>query len=243
MSGIPRHVAVVVPARNEEEHIAACLLGLDAAVRRLCSDHPNVTTDVVVVLDRCTDGTGAVAAALGARTVRSDAGRVGSSRGIGILRAQRHIRRRALSDGDVWLANTDADSRVPDTWLTRQVSLAAAGIDMVVGTVVPEGLDAARERRWHQDHALAEGHSHVHGANLGLRLSTYLAVGGFADVAVHEDLDIVTRVRALTSRWVATHRTSVTTSGRDTSRVDGGFATYISGLDAGLDAGDASCAS
>ena len=239
MSGVPRHVAVVVPARNEERTIAVCLQRLDAAVHRLQREHPNVTADVFVVLDRCTDGTAAVASAHGASTLRSDAGRVGSARRLGALRAHRHVRRRGISAGDVWLANTDADTEVPDTWLTGQVGFAAAGVDMVVGTVTPAGLDPARDSRWHRNHVLGEGHSHVHGANLGLRLSTYLAAGGFADVAVHEDLDIVTRVRAITPRWVATHRTSVTTSGRDASRVDGGFASYI----ARLDTGDASCAS
>ena len=139
----------------------------------------------------------------------------------------------------MWLANTDADTEVPDTWLSSQVRIAAAGTDMVVGTVTPSGLDPVRHDQWCANHVLAEGHSHVHGANLGVRMSTYLRAGGFADVGVHEDLDMVTRVRAITSKWVATHVTSVTTSGRDQSRVDGGFASYI----AGLGTGDNSCAS
>jgi glycosyltransferase involved in cell wall biosynthesis len=233
----PRHVAVVVPARNEEQHIGTCLRSVHAAVSELRRDHPHVTCEVLVVLDRCTDGTGEIAASYGVRTVRSDAGRVGTARRLGVERAQRSARRMGFAPEDVWLANTDADTEVPATWLSHQTAFAADAVDMVVGTVTPAALDAARHDRWHAGHVLAEGHSHVHGANLGLRLSTYLAVGGFADVAVHEDLDLVTRVRAMTSAWVATHRTSVLTSGRDQSRVDGGFASYIADL------GDSSCAS
>lgn len=212
MNGVPRHVAVVVPACNEEQHIGACLTSVSAAIGALRQEYPSITCEVVVVLDRCTDGTDSVASAHGACTVRSDAGRVGSARRIGTLRAHRHVRLTGIADGDVWLANTDADTEVPDTWLTHQVGFAAAGVDMVVGTVSPKDLDPGRDTHWRRNHVLVEGHSHVHGANLGLRLSVYLAAGGFADVAVHEDLDIVTRVRAVTPRWVATHRTSVTTS-------------------------------
>lgn len=239
MSGqcTPGHVAVVVPARNEVQHIGACLRSVHEAVRRLRSDRPHVTSEVIVVLDRCTDGTRAAAVSHGACVVRSDLGRVGSARRVGIERVRRLARRRRLVPEDVWLANTDADTQVPISWLSDQVAFGADGLDMVVGTVTPTGLDDARDRRWRAEHALVEGHSHVHGANLGLRLSAYIAAGGFADVAVHEDLDLVTRVRAETSAWVATHRTSVLTSGRDQSRVDGGFASYIADL------GDSSCAS
>lgn len=233
----PRHVAVVVPARNEEERIGACLASVMDGVRHLRRAHPRITCDLFVVLDRCTDGTSAVAARHGALLVRSDAGRVGAARRLGARRAHARIRRSGLGPEHVWLANTDADTTVPDTWLTDQMDLAADGIDMVVGTVTPSGLEPALRDRWCANHTLGEGHSHVHGANLGVRLSAYLSVGGFADVAVHEDLDLVTRVRATTPRWVATHRTSVTTSGREQSRIEGGFASYLSGL------GDATCAS
>ena len=226
----PRHVAVVVPARNEERHVDACLRSVQHAVDRLLVERPRVTAEVFVVLDRCTDGTGPAAAAHGVRTVSSDAGRVGTARRLGVERAQRRAHRSGFDAGDVWLANTDADTEVPVSWLTDQVDFAADGLDMVVGTVSPMGLDSVQEARWHAEHALVEGHSLVHGANLGLRLSTYLAAGGFADVAVHEDLDLVTRVRATAAAWVATHRTSVRTSGRGESRVDGGFASYLNGL-------------
>jgi hypothetical protein len=70
----------------------------------------------------------------------------------------------------------------------------------------------------------------VHGANLGLRASTYCKVGGFAAVSLHEDLDLVNRVKAFTTRWATTHRTSVRTSARTKSRVEGGFASYVADL-------------
>jgi hypothetical protein len=133
----------------------------------------------------------------------------------------------------VWLANTDADTTVPRDWLTSQLDIAGSGVDAVIGTVTPSGLDAAAHHRWHTEHQLRDGHPHVHGANLGLRADTYIEVGGFAPLSVDEDRDLVAKVRRITNRWVATHRTTVVTSARTASRIEGGFATYITGMGAG----------
>ena len=86
---------------------------------------------------------------------------------------------------------------------------------------------------WLERHELREGHGHVHGANLGVRADAYLAVGGFAPLAVHEDVGLVARLRDAGHPWVATDRCRVRTSGRTESRVDGGFATFLAGLTAG----------
>ena len=49
------------------------------------------------------------------------------------------------------------------------------------------------------------GHPHVHGANLGIRGSTYLDVGGWANRPAHEDVALVTAVTDLgTVRIVTT---------------------------------------
>lgn len=92
-------------------------------------------------------------------------------------------------------------------------------------------LDATRAAHWRDLHDLVEGHPHVHGANLGIRGSHWRAVGGFGDLTLHEDAGVVARVRAGTERWVATDTVRVRTSGRLSSRVHGGFATFLSRLD------------
>ena len=232
MSGI-MHLGVVIPACNEEHCITACLDSIDGAVRSVRTARPSVTCEVVVVLDRCTDRTGALAVGHGARTVLSDAGLVGCARHAGAMTVLHHSRRAAIPDHAVWLANTDADTTVRRDWLTEHLDIAQSGVDAAIGTVTPAGLDAAAHRRWHAEHQLQDGHPHVHGANLGLRADTYIEVGGFAPLSVNEDHDLVAKVRRVTNRWVATHRTTVTTSARTTSRVEGGFATYISSMGAG----------
>jgi cellulose synthase/poly-beta-1,6-N-acetylglucosamine synthase-like glycosyltransferase len=228
-----RHVAVVVPACDEEDRIAACLHSVRASTCRLQREYPSVSCDVVVVLDNCTDQTGAAVADCGDRAITSTVGRVGAARHLGAVDAISRARRAGIPDDQVWLANTDADTKVPDTWLVTQLEFANQGFDAVIGTVTPDGLDPRIYRIWRQRHELAEGHDHVHGANLGFRSDTYLQVGGFATVSLHEDLDLVNRVKAHTPRWVTTHRTNVRTSARIQSRVEGGFASYLADLGPG----------
>jgi hypothetical protein len=228
-----RHIAIIVPACNEEEHITLCLHGISASTRELQREHPLVSCDVVVVLDRCTDQTAVLVARHGVRTITSSAGRVGAARHLGATDAITHSRHAGIPYHQVWLANTDADTTVPANWLTTQLNFASSGFDAVIGTVTPDGLDPRLDRMWRQRHRLDEGHNHVHGANLGLRASTYLQAGGFAAVSLHEDLDLVHRVKARTPRWTTTHQTNVTTSARTQSRVEGGFASYVADLGAG----------
>lgn len=228
-----RHMAIIVPACDEEDRITVCLSSIRASMRRLQTEYPFTSCDVVVVLDRCTDQTGALVAGYGDRTITSTVGRVGGARHLGAVDAITRSRQAGIPDHQVWLSNTDADSTVPDTWLATQFALANAGFNAVIGTVTPAGLDPRLDRIWRQKHRLVEGHNHVHGANLGLRASTYVQAGGFAAVSLHEDLDLVNRVKGRTTRWMTTHRTNVRTSARTQSRVEGGFASYLADLGSG----------
>lgn len=74
MSTHPWHIAILIPARDEEELLPRCLRSIDRARRYLSATAsavttgltpnliPNVTTDVIVVSDCSTDRTEAVAA-------------------------------------------------------------------------------------------------------------------------------------------------------------------------------------
>lgn len=220
-------VAVVVPARDEEELLPACLDSLDEARAHLQARRPGTEVTVVVVLDRCTDGTaGVVGSWPGARALSSDAGAVGAARAAGVAAVLRGVPDARLRH--TWLACTDADTTVPAHWLRRQVELAEAGADLVVGTVEPSDLPRTLRAHWWAGHTLGEGHPHVHGANLGIRADAYLAAGGFPGVSADEDVRLVAAVRAAGRPWVATDTTRVTTSARSTARVrHGGFAGYL----------------
>ncbi|WP_432546197.1 glycosyltransferase family 2 protein [Kineococcus sp. SYSU DK004] len=213
-------VLVVVPARDEERRLPRCLAALDRAVAAA-----RTPADVVVVADSCRDRTAAVAAAAGARVVQVAAGSAGAARAAGVRVALGDL---AAAPGPVaypaavWIACTDADSRVPPGWLRHQLLLAAAGADLVRGTV----RLARPPARWLAAYRAAvgeDGHPHVHGANLGVRADRYLAAGGFPDVAVGEDVALVEAVAAAGGRVVATTGEPVLTSGRRSGRAPDGL--------------------
>lgn len=229
----PAAVAVVVPARDEEQLVGACLESVLHAARVLRAAHRGVRTHVVVVLDVCRDDTAAVVARHpGVQAVTSGAGNVGEARALGVETVAGWAA--ATGGGPVWVANTDADSEVPRHWLLTQWRLAARGRDLVVGTVSPRPADLAPDvlAAWHARHSSADGHEHVHGANLGFSLEAYRSVGGFAPLPAHEDVELVESVRRAGLDWVATGAIEVSTSGRRAARAPLGFASYLQDLGA-----------
>lgn len=224
-------VHVVIPARDEEQLLPRCLVSVERARLALRAVRPDLLIDVTVVLDSCRDRSALVVEAAGVHSKAVDFGMVGPTRDAGVRWALASGATNGVAPQDLWIACTDADTVVPAHWLTGQVKLAAAH-DAVVGTVEPFGLtDTEVLTRWRARHHLIEGHPHVHGANLGLRGSTYLDVGGFRPLATDEDVDLVRRIRAHTTRWVATDAVRVASSARRLSRCRGGFADFITALE------------
>jgi glycosyltransferase involved in cell wall biosynthesis len=221
-----RAVAVVVPARDEEVLLPACLAALRRAVAVLES-HRGLSADVVVVLDGCSDGSADVVAARPwVRGLVMDHAGVGAARRAG---AESVLGRVTDTDLDrVLIATTDADSQVPPGWLVGLVDLVEAGAELVVGTVAVDeqtGPGSAVLERWRATYALADPHPHVHGANLALTGHAYRTVGGFPAVALGEDVALVEAGSGL--RVVRSRALPVRTSGRLRSRVVDGFADHL----------------
>ena len=103
-----RHIAILIPARNEEELLPRCLRSVQAARLQL---PPDVTSDVVVVSDCSLDGTRRAAEAILGESgvvMEIEAGMVGTARALAAeiaLKRYRGPRRRC------WLANTDGGLR------------------------------------------------------------------------------------------------------------------------------------
>lgn len=232
----PAAVGIVVPARNEELLLPACLDAVDEAVRALHEEHPGIRARVFVVLDACGDRSAEVVAGRPEVTaVISQAGNVGVARSLGVAAAADWALTLGLASGaSLWLANTDGDSVVPRHWLLAQVRMAAEGRDLVVGSVQPRPDDLTGEElaRWRDRHSSADGHTHVHGANLGFTWEAYESVGGFAPIPTHEDVELVAALRGAGVSWVASGRITVTTSGRRIARAPGGFADYLTDMGA-----------
>lgn len=210
-------LAVIVPANNEEDTIGPCLssLGLAACWPALRGE----TVLLIVVLDACTDATAGIATAAGAQLVTVEA------RNVGVARAEGA--KMALSLGARWLAFTDADTLVAPDWLHVQMSLCS---DAVCGTVGVSDWGAYGEsmrRHFDATYTDADGHQHIHGANLGVSAQAYRRAGGFEPLASSEDVALVRALQAVGARiaWSAAPR--VVTSARREFRAQGGFGATL----------------
>lgn len=244
-STMPWNLVAVVPAHNEADRVGACVRSLLHAVdyasgriARCC---------LVVVADKCTDATAEIARQAIAETAKGrsnrasgpiasahvieiDSGNVGTARALGVATAQRRLG--PVDPARTWIANTDADTCVPSSWITEQLRWADDGIAAVAGVVTVDSFGEhppivaerfhARYTALLPDESL--DHPHVHGANLGVRLDAYLNAGGWHRLDLSEDHDLWNRLRAddLVIRSPSSLR--VTTSGRAVSRCPGGFA-------------------
>jgi cellulose synthase/poly-beta-1,6-N-acetylglucosamine synthase-like glycosyltransferase len=231
------HVAVIVPANDEQDHIDGCLSAIDAAQRDLARHFgKEVRSRVIVVLDDCHDATAAVVNQWrDVHTVSCSAHQVGIARRVGTAAALTAFDMPPIPLAQVWLVNTDADSRVPPHWLTRMVQFANAGADVVLGTVTPgPGLTQPVEDAWHSLHHVKEGHPHVHGTNFGIRADTYIALGGWSSLSTGEDVDLATRASLGGYVICRTARVPVVTSTRAVARAPLGFSSYLCALTAQL---------
>ena len=224
-------IGVVVPVRNEELLLPACLDSLAEAAAAV----PWVRLHVVVVLDGCTDSSAAVVDSWPslATALTVDAGNVGVARAAGMARVLEH--EASCPRERLWLATTDADGTVPKDWLSGQLRYEDEGADVVVGTVrVADwcGHPAAVPRRFALLYATAAapGHEHVHGANLGVRASTYEQAGGIAPLALAEDHAFVAACVQGGAVVARVADLPVTTSARHQGRAAGGFADLLARL-------------
>lgn len=227
---VPTAVGIVIPARDEEALLPACLDAVEEAVRVLHDEHPEIVAHVFVVLDACGDRSAQVVAAHRDITpVVTQARNVGLARALGVSAAAEWATSLPAGTAGLWLAHTDGDSVVPRHWLRAQVRLAGEGRELVVGSVQPHPGDLTPEELalWRARHSSADGHEHVHGANLGFTWDAYEAVGGFAPIPTHEDVELVGAMRRAGVDWIASGKLAVTTSGRRVARAPGGFAHYL----------------
>lgn len=228
----PELIAIVVPAHNEETHIARCLAALHRARRHVEVRHVDVR--IVLVLDECTDTTAATAApllSLGDRLVQISDANVGTARRAGFAVAL--LLARQIPIDNVWFCSTDADSTVGPDWLARQVRWRALGFDGVAGTVRVDSWSqhSSRVRSRYQSHmaglGTGPGHPHVHGASLGFSASAYTAVGGMPTIETGEDRAIWGVIGQSGYRLVAVDDLIVVTSGRRVGRAPDGFAALL----------------
>jgi glycosyltransferase involved in cell wall biosynthesis len=213
-------IGIVVPAHNEEAVIARCLesLIIAAAHTRLLNEQ----VYIVVVMDDCTDGTRAVVDHYPVHGIAVCYRNVGEARAAGVD----HL----LREGARWLAFTDADTQVPETWLADQLACKTDAVCGVVGVDDWSAHSDAVRIRYDAHYSPTEGHRHIHGANLGVSAEAYRRVGGFKPLKTHEDVQLVTDLEGAGASITWTAVNCVTTSARLECRCRDGFGDYLRSL-------------
>ena len=241
-------VGVVLPVHNEEELVQRALTSLDDAFSALKGRE--IDLRIVVVLDSCSDNSVTMVEewvrkqyretnALLATIVACEASNVGIARGLGCTTLLEQFDH--LDPGNIWIATTDADSRVPDDWLRMQVLQHESGVDLWCGRVAVSDWSSRvgeTAARWQREYEV-ESHP-IHGTNLGFNAQIYLAVGGFNSSRVSEDRELCAAIEA---RGAVIHYDSsvrVVTSARRDARAPLGFAHALDLIEmgVGLSAGD-----
>jgi len=225
-------VGVVVPVHNEQELLGAALAALANAFDQL--SRGNLLLRTAVVLDMCSDASEEITrewrSALARRlssleltVISCSSKNVGRARALGCAALLAQWSR--IDPSRIWLATTDADSRVSKDWLSTQVAQHEADVDHWAGRVSVTDWSEYRDEtssRWQYEYEREI--QPIHGANLGFNAAAYLAAGGFASLATGEDRALH---RALVAHGAFTYFDSaapVVTSARRRARAPLGFA-------------------
>lgn len=200
---------VVVPARDEQYTIAACLEALAAQTV------PAGAFETVLVADACTDRTESVARAaarelgLALTVLRGPGAGSGPARRLGMDAAADRLLSLGVARG--LIASTDADSEPSPDWLARQLAHVDNGADVIAGLIELADADAEQlpaavlnRRRLDAERRMLEviaadpqaGHHHFAGASLGVTAEVYRRVGGLDPVPALEDEAFANLLRA-----------------------------------------------
>lgn len=223
------HIAVLIPAKNEEDLLPRCLQSVMAACSAVA---PYASTDIILVVDDSEDDTLSIASEMigdNGLVLKRNFSCVGMARHEA---AQVAMQRASSTMNRCWLANTDADCLVPPDWLAKQLVHA---VDEYAGVVGIVDVDSFREHQCHVARRFCETyvlhsdgtHPHVHGANIGFQAEAYLSVGGWAALSTAEDHDLWGRFQVAGHKLTSDTSIKVVTSGRREGRAPMGFAAAL----------------
>lgn len=235
-------VGVVVPVHNEQQLLGAALGSLENAFADMRQG--GVSSKVTMVLDACSDASEDIVREWQRELARDDvpldvtvvtchAKNVGYARGLGCSTLLAQWSR--VNPARIWLATTDADSRVPRDWLATQVIRHNAGADLWSGRVAVSDWSEHRHDtrlRWQRDYE--QETQPIHGASLGFNAAAYLAVGGFMALKTGEDRALHRALVAQGSKAHYDSETRVITSARRRARAPLGFAHALDVVKASL---------
>jgi cellulose synthase/poly-beta-1,6-N-acetylglucosamine synthase-like glycosyltransferase len=206
-------LSVIVPARNEAENIETSLSSI------LKQDYPGEKYEVVVIDDESEDSTYKVAKSIldkadgpGYKLIRLSSSnpqvtvesRYGQEAEIKPVQMQLSGKKRALTCGIETstaeiLAFTDADCRVPPTWLRRIANCFDPSVDLVAGFTFREHGASPLQRLYSLESlataTIAAGSIGLgypitaSASNLAYRRSLFDQLGGYGDISSHASGD------------------------------------------------------
>ena len=196
-------ISVVIPAHNEEKYLGRCLESIDAQ-----SKTAELQVETIVVLNRCTDKTEAVAKRHGAIVVFNDSKNISAIKNTGVAAASSE-----------WVVTIDADSWMSPGVLAEIASRSAAANALGGGIRV-------KPERYSLGIATGFGMMLIPAWFLGLSFGLYWfrktdfdAIGGFSeDRHIAEDVDFLRKLKKHGWKTARRHQIitneSVTTSCR-----------------------------
>jgi hypothetical protein len=238
--------------RDEQDHIAACLAALMGQTE--APDH------ILLLLNNTTDRTADIARRVAARArpashvpelhivercLPPEQANAGTARRLAMDAAAELVGSRGA------ILTTDADGRVAEDWVARNLAWLRAGMDAVCGmaaidpvdeAAIPAQLiaDDAAETRYtelldHIDSILDPRpydawprHTHRSGASIAVGAAIYRAVGGMPHVPHGEDRALIDALDRRDCKVRHDRRLEVIVSGRLVGRAEGGMAATIS---------------
>lgn len=175
-------ISIIIPAHNEEQFLPKCLQGV-----RLAAAYSQMAVEVIVVLNRCSDQTEAIAREAGAVIVREDEANLSKIRNAGAAVATAPL-----------LVTCDADS------IPHEKTFATIRDKLASGKLIGGGTLTLPERHslgiWCSVGSVMP-YLMWHGVSFGLfwcRTEDFHRIGGFDGKLVSiEDLDFAKRLKAL----------------------------------------------
>jgi cellulose synthase/poly-beta-1,6-N-acetylglucosamine synthase-like glycosyltransferase len=200
-SSAARNVRVAIPAHNEAPVVGGIVSDL------MNQTHPADATDIVVIADRCTDGTSGAAAP--ARVIERSSGVEGKGAALAW-----YLEREPIDDDEI-LVVIDADNRVPDSLLERISDEISAGHDVVqvyLDSTNPDQSAMAMAYAmsyWAGNRMVQLARSNLGwsadlgGTGMAFTGEALSAVGGFGDgLAEDQDLGVRLALAGKTVYWV-----------------------------------------
>jgi cellulose synthase/poly-beta-1,6-N-acetylglucosamine synthase-like glycosyltransferase len=205
--GYRPRVSVIVAARNEEDQIGTCLESIAGLT------YPKELLEIIIVDDRSTDRTAEIVSSFSAMQAHIRLLRIGSAIELPPGKTNAVMSAIEVSGGEI-LMFTDADCRVPPTWVENTVTYysdpsigVVAGFTSLIGERLIEEMQALD---WFVLTSVASATTRLGfpvtavGTNLSVRREAYDSVGGYRKIpfSVTEDYALFHAVTA-SGKWKA----------------------------------------